>query len=158
MSTLLTTATDGQLYTGYDKLGDSVYCTPYFSGFQACIMPEIQGGFLAIKIVLQTPLERVSQSFKITNGIKFTWAPFSRFKLDVEIKNLVQTGNIYGFDGAFSICVNLPYFGWKCVSYSNHFYYRANLLHATQELSTADFNSQLILQLLLAEKNGACNC
>jgi hypothetical protein len=151
MSTLLTEARDGQVYTGYDNLRASSYCTPTFLGCAACITPGIVDGYLAVYIIADTPFGRVTTNFKITNGTKFTWKPFSRFKLDIEIKNLIETGNSYGFDGAFSVCLDVPYFGWKCGSFASKLFYTPRLLKASEELSDADFINMLALPLLLEQ-------
>lgn len=158
MSTVLTEVKDGQVYTGYDNLTAVQFCTPSYLGCSACLAASVIDGYVALIISVNTPFGGVSKTFKITQGGSFTWQPFSKFKVVISINNFSEQGGTFSFDAGVQVCVDVPFLGWKCVSYSYHFSIPTlHALKATDELSDNEFSGRLAL-LLLLDQGYKCNC
>jgi hypothetical protein len=158
MSELLL-AKDGQVYTGYDNLAGPQFCTPIYLGCSACIGASVVGGSVVLTVSVSTPFGNVNKSFKIGSGGSFTWQPFSKFKVVISINNFNEQGGSFSFDAGIQVCIDVPFFGWKCVGYSYHFSIPGgHLLKAAAEPTDAELTNQLILQLLLEKENKTCNC
>ena len=121
MSNLLTEVEEGKLYSGYDTLAAIQFCTPSVLGCSACIGASVVDGYVSLNVSVNTPFGNVSKTFKITNNISFTWQPFSRFKVTITVTNFSSQGNNFNFDAGIQVCIQVPFVGWKCASYSHHF-------------------------------------
>lgn len=99
----------------------------------------------------------------------FTWNPIGVFKVEIKITNFKKTGSTFSFKASINVCLKVPFFGWKCASYS-HTFSVPTALSAPQhallsakaddddaEINDKDYSTLLLLQALLEEKEG-CNC
>lgn len=160
--------TENQIITGFDSFLPSQFCTPSFLGCKLCIGANVVGGFVTLTIQASTPFGGVTKSFKITNNISFTWAPFGLFKVEVKIANFKKTGSTFSFSLSVSVCIKVPFLGWKCATYSHTFSIPTILPQAHQSFLSAkadddddsqanNFAAMLLVSGLLEEKGG-CNC
>ena len=151
---------EGAVYTEYDYADAAQWCTPSVMGVSACIGASAEGGIVTLNITLKSPFGNWTKSFQIDTNTSFTWQPVSRVKIVISITNLNDSGGTVSFDLGGQVCVDVPFFGWKCVGLSHHFSIPLPFAADALKANSLDENQfAAILALHASESSGnSCNC
>ena len=149
---------NGALIEGYDNLAAVQWCTPSFLGCNACVSVSAVKGQVTITIGLNTPFGNVSKSFNFNANVSFTWQPISKFKITVNITNFNEVNGVFSFDLGLNPCVDVPFLGWKCFSYSHHFVVPTVLNGIQNDIDDSHFSSILALHAGGALNNSCTDC
>ncbi len=111
---------NGAVITTFDAAAIE-WCSPSFLGCKICASATADKGNVTLTLSLKTPFGNISKSFSFSTNISYTWKPFSKLKLTIDIANLTEDGGVVSFDLGLKPCVDVPIWGWKCYSFHHHF-------------------------------------
>jgi hypothetical protein len=157
---------EGQIIEGYDNYAAVEWCTPSVAGCSACISVTTSGNStITLTITLKTPFGNYSKSFTVSNNICFTFQPVSKAKIELCVSNFKPEAKQICFTVGGKVCLEVPFFGWKCTPQFSHQFcvpLPGHSIHdklETKAFDDAQLTSLIVLNHSLQTVNeGSCNC